>query len=153
MTRSSGHVRPAVVGLLVLTLAAGACTTQRAANGSSDAMAGMAPMLSVERFLQAANARDFEAMGQLFGTADGPVDRDAQELELQMATMAEILRHQDYQIVSEQRAPGRENPTNRIGVNMRKNDQTIRDVGFFVVQTADGRWFVEQIELEKITGA
>ena len=143
--------RLGAASILLLVAASTACTTRT--SSASGSMAGMAPMLSVERFLQAANARDFDAMASLFGTADGPVKRPAHELELQMATVAEILNHEDYQIVSERRAPGRVNPTNRIGVNILKEGQMIRDVGFMVVQTDDGRWFVESIDLEKITGA
>lgn len=153
MSRTTAPIRPGILCLLLLaSVTSGACTTQPV-RGGSNPMAGMGSMLSVERFLQAANARDFEAMAQLFGTADGPLEYRRQETELRMATIADILRHEDYQVVSEQRAPGRAAPTNRIGVNIRKNGQLIRDVGFLVVQTDDGRWFVEEIELEKVTGA
>ena len=146
------RLRPGVLlSLLAASALLAACTTQRP-SGSS-AMAGMGSMLSVERFLQAANARDYEAMAQLFGTADGPVEGERTEIELRMATIAEILRHEDYQIVSEQRTPGREHPTNRVGVNVTRQGELIRDVGFMVVQTDDGRWFVQEIELDKITGA
>lgn len=116
-------------------------------------MAAVAPMLSVERFLQAANAGDFEAMARLFGTADGPVKGDRKQIELEMATIAEILRHRDYQIVSERRAPGRENPTHRVDVDLTNPaGRVIREVPFHVVQSDDGRWLVEEIDLEKVTG-
>ena len=52
---------------------------------SAAALAGVAPQLSVERFLQAANARDFEAMERLFGTHDGPISGDRLELEVRMS--------------------------------------------------------------------
>ena len=113
----------------------------------------MGPVLSVERFLQAANAKDFDAMARLFGTADGPVSWPQIEVELRMATIAEILLHQDYRIVSEQRAPGREHPTNRIGVDLTRRDGVIRDVPFLVVQTKRGNWLVEFIDLEKVTSS
>ena len=38
-----------------------------------DRMAGVQPILSVERFLQVANTGDLEAMALIFGTADGPI--------------------------------------------------------------------------------
>lgn len=113
----------------------------------------MGPVLSVERFLQAANARDFQAMARLFGTADGPIGGPKTEVELRMATIAEILRHQDYEIVAEQMEPGRESPTNRVSVNITRGGEVIRDVPFMVVQTGDGDWLVEQIDLVKITSS
>lgn len=137
----------ALVGAVVST----GCATQTV-EAPPPEMAAMGPMLSVERFLQAANARDFEAMARLFGTADGPVKGDRQEIELWMSTIAEVLRHQDYEIVSDRRAPGHEHPTNRIGVDIRKNrNELVRDVPFLVVRAKSGVWLIEQIDLEKIT--
>ena len=65
-----------VAPVAALTVAASSgCVTQAApARQPSSEMAGMLPVLSVERFLQAANARDFEAMRELFGTHAGPVE-------------------------------------------------------------------------------
>ncbi|MGD2068035.1 MAG: hypothetical protein PVI57_05075 [Gemmatimonadota bacterium] len=141
-----------VAVVLTSAVVSATCTTRSAGNRSSGAMGGMAPVLSVERFLQAANAKDFDAMARLFGTVDGPVEGDPHEIEFRMATIAEILAHEDYEIVSEERAPGRRYPTNRIGVNITKNGEVIRDVPFMVIQTDDGGWLIEEIDLEEITG-
>ena len=142
-----------VAALLVSAAAASAaCTTRPVERPRDDAMAGMAPVLSVERFLQAANARDYDAMARLFGTVDGPIEGESHEIEFRMATIAEILAHEDYEIVSEERAPGRRNPTNRVGVTIVKDGQVIRNVPFMVVRSEDGDWLVEQIDLPKITG-
>jgi len=172
--RSRLMILPMMVGIVLTP----ACTTQvtRAANGPVPAldgdrpapeaapagtsamgapvegMAAVAPMLSVERFLQAVNARDFEAMSSLFGNHLGPVQMDPVDLELQMAILAEVLRHQDYRIVSERRAPGRQHLTNRIGVNLTIGGRVIPDVEFLVVQTASGGWMVEKIDVEKVAG-
>jgi len=54
--------------------------------------------------------------------------------------------------VSESRVPGRVNPTTRIGVDLSFRGRTVRDVPFVVVRTNDGRWFIEQIGLDKVTG-
>jgi len=54
--------------------------------------------------------------------------------------------------VSESRVPGRVNPTTRIGVDLSFRGRTVRDVPFVVVRTNDGRWFIEQIGLDRITG-
>lgn len=151
----STHARPRGALLAVVLMSAAVsttCTTRSVESRPGNAMGGMAPVLSVERFLQAANAKDFDAMARLFGTVDGPVKGDPHEIEFRMATIAQILAHEDYEIVSEEREPGRRNPTNRIGVNITKNGEVIRDVPFMVVQGQDGGWLIEEIDLEEITG-
>lgn len=138
-------------------------------------MASVAPIMSVERFLQAANVRDLDGMSRLFGTVDGPVAETGgtigcgfkklgswfgigercetrQEVEIRMDMIAEIIRHEDYTIVSEVPVAGRLGPSSRIGVNMRVNGRDIDDVPFIVVRTGEGRWLVEEIGLTRITG-
>jgi hypothetical protein len=136
----------AVLGSVALS----GCTT-RTVQGPPGEMAGMLPVLSVERFLQAANARDFEAMRQLFGTRRGPIAGERREIELRMAAIADVLRHEDYRIIEDRREPGREFPTTRVTVTITKGGREIPDVPFFVIQTERGGWLVEQVDLEKIT--
>ncbi len=114
-------------------------------------MSSVAPMLSVERFLQAVNAEDLESMSRLFGTARGPAQGDPLQLETELALIARILQHQDYEVVSDRREFGRTNLTHRIGVNLTIDGRVVPNVGFSVVQADSGRWFVEVIELEKVT--
>ena len=158
--------------IVAVPLLLGGCTTQIVTSGE---MAAVAPMLSVERFLQAANDRDLHSMGRIFGTADGPIIETGgtlgcgfkkfgswlgigercltlQEVEIQMSLLAELLEHEDYTIVSEETVPGRVNPTTRIGVNMRVDGVDIDDVPFLVVQTGDRRWLVEEVGVTRITG-
>ena len=138
----------AVIGVVAL----GACARQVASPARpSSEMAGMLPVLSVERFLQAANARDFQAMRELFGTHAGPIAGERREMEVRMAAIAEVLRHEDYKITGDQREPGREFPTTRVTVTITKGGRQISDVPFLVVQTDKGGWLVEQVDLEKIT--
>ena len=132
----------------------GGCTTrvvERPAPGGGGEFSAIAPQLSVERFLQAVNARDYESMAALFGTFDGPVQRNWTELELQMATLAEILRHSDYRIVSERREPGREHSTQRVGVALTIGGRTFPNVPFLVVQSRDGGWLIEEIDVQAVT--
>ena len=145
------------------------------APGTTGEMAAVAPMMSVERFLQAVNARDYPAMANLFGTQDGPVIDTGgtvgcgfkkfgdwlgmgdscptwPQIEQRMDLIAQILTHEDYRIVSENRVAGRTAPTTRIGVNLVLNaEDTITDLPFTVVQTGEGRWLIEQIALERVT--
>ena len=152
--------RAALSGLAVTVLAA--CTTQVVSEPSSGAStsqlsAGVAPALAVEAFLNAANDDDWATMGRLFGTKDGPFERTGgsrQEVELRMNAIALILKHNDFSVVAQNRAPGRENPTIRVGVDITTDDGIlVPDVGFFVVESNDGPWLVEEIELVKLTAA
>lgn len=163
----------ALLTLLVLGLAGCVSTPNEAPGG----LAGLAPVLSVERFLQAANAGDLDAMARLFGNADGSIaDRmggsfgcafrrmgswiglgdaclDREEIELRMNAIALILQHDDYRIRSEGQVPGRAQPTTRIGVDIDRAGETFADVPFNVVQTTDGRWLVEEIDLGAVAAA
>ncbi len=159
--------------IVAVSLLLGGCTTTQYV--TSGEMAGIAPALSVERFLRATNARDLHGMARIFGTEKGPIIETGgpvkcgfkklgswigigqrcytyQEVELRMDAIAQILRHQDYTLVSESRVPGRVNPTTRIGVNLTIRGRTIRDVPFLVVRGKDGRWLIEEIGLERVTG-
>lgn len=161
------------MGLGVLLLLAVAACTQYVV--PSQSMAGTAPILSVERFLQAANAGDLDAMGRIFGTPDGAIlERtgnpvtcafrrvgswfrlgsrcpNRQEVELRMNAIAMILRHSSYQIRGEGEVPGRMQPATRVMVDITQGSQVARDVPFVTVQTRDGRWMVEEIGLERVT--
>lgn len=158
--------------LLSLPLLVTGCSTTA---GPSAEAASVAPILSVERFLQATNARDLESMARIFGTEDGPVAETGgtigcgfkklgswiglgrrcatwAEVELRMDAIAQILQHGDYTIASERSVPGRAHPTSRIGVNLVVSGETILDVPFVVVRTGGGRWLIEEIGLTRITG-
>lgn len=166
---------PRALALLLLVSAVAAGCASSAAPTSR--MAGNQPMISVERFLQAANTGDLEAMGRIFGTSSGSMadqmggtfscafrrmgswirvsDRcvTRQELELRMNVIALILRHDTYRIRSESPVPGRQRPTVRIGVDLAHGVSRYPDVPFVIVQSRDGRWLIEQIGLERITQA
>jgi hypothetical protein len=139
-------------------------------------LAAVAPQLSVERFLQASNARDYVTMASLFGTTDGPIGDTGggmgcglklfvawlpgvsrclrwEDVELRMAAIADVLRYQDYRIVSERIEPGRSTMTNRIGVDLTRPGSVVRDVPFLVVRTGQGRWLVQEIDLQRVAGS
>jgi len=151
-----------------------ACATRV---GSPDPMAGLGSSLAVERFLQAANGQDLDGMARIFGTPDGPIiDTGStfgcafkkigswfgmsdsclvyQEIELRMHVISQILMHEDYRIVSESDVPGRVDRTTRIGVDLvGVGGREVADVGFLVVRmVGNGRWLIQEIELEKLTG-
>ena len=150
------RLRPVSIAVVLALPLVSACTTRtvqpRSGATAAQEVAVLAPVLAVERFLQAVNAEDFETMAGLFGTAQGPFQGEPTEVELQMSIIAQILRHDDYEIATDRREPGRVNPTRRIGVNLTIGRRRIPDVSFLVVQTGAGNWMVEEMDLEKVTG-
>jgi hypothetical protein len=158
------------LGLLTIavTLSAmvSACTTQTMPN----AVAPVAAQLSVERFLQAANDRDVQSMGRLFGTQNGPLGDTGGtfgcafkkigswfggtsclkrvEVELRMDAIASVVQHQDYRIVREEPVAGRTSPTRRVVVDFDMGDRAVNGAPFVVVQTNEGRWLVQEVPLE-----
>jgi hypothetical protein len=136
----------------------------------------MGAQLSVERFLQAANERDVVAMGNLFGTHEGPLMdtgstlgcafkkigswfggsacENRQNVEIRMDAIASILLHQDYRIVGQSRVAGRLHPTQQVMVDMTTDEgRDVSGVPFVVVQTGDGYWLVEQVDLQSVMAA
>lgn len=141
------------IGFLAL-MAAGvaACTTQTVRGGGSGLVAGTSPLQSVERFLASVNARDLDDMMAGFGTHEGPIGGDRRENEIWMDALATILEHERYEIVSERQVPGREHPTTRVGVTLTIGGQVYPDVSFLTIRTREGRWMVQEIDVERITG-
>ena len=158
-------------GLLILWAFASACSS-----GSMNAtVAPVAAQLSVERFLQAANQRDFDSMGRLFGTANGPAMETGStfgcffkkigswfggnactrrvDVELRMDAIASIIRHDDYRIAREESVAGRTSPARRVIVDLTIEGEPVNAMPFIVVRTGEGRWLVEEVPLERIMAA
>ena len=157
----------------MVLLVTGGCASVPA--GQVASIADVAPMLSVERFLQAANTRDLDAMARMFGNADGPIAERASnpfvcafkrmgswiglgepcssrlEIELRMNAIALIIQHDDYTVRGESSVTGRSRPTTRVSVDLVRGNERFVDVPFVVVQTSNGRWLVEEIGLERMT--
>ena len=165
-------IRPRLFGLLlIVALVPAACSS----GSQYSTVAPVAAQLSVERFLQAANDRDFQSMGRLFGTRDGSAWETGStfgcffkkigswfggtsctkkvDVELRMDAIASIIRHDDYRIVREEAVAGRTSPTRRVMVDMTIEGAPVRSMPFVVVQTGGGRWLVEQVPLEQIMAA
>jgi hypothetical protein len=155
-----------VVTLIALS-AAGCTTTVQRGPG-----AGVVAQLSLERFLQAANERDIESMGRLFGTVNGPVwDTGStfgcffkkigswfggnscvkhDDVEVRLDAIARVLEHQDYKVVREEPVAGRLNTATRIFVDLTVDGEKVPDIPFVVVRTGGGQWLVEEIDLQKV---
>ena len=109
---------------------------------------------AVERFLQLAADRDYVGMGWVFGTADGAVlERDpAPEVEQRMYAIASILQHDGFVVGNGTAVPGRVGEAQLFDVIMTRSTTTYR-VPFTAVRGPGGRWFVEQVDVEAITGS
>lgn len=168
-----------MIGFRKLALVTLALATQTACTTvvtEAPAPASIGAQLSVERFLTAANERDFQAMGRLFGTREGASMetggtfgcafkkigswfggsscRSKQDVEIRMDAIANILEHQDYRIAGEARVAGRTTPATQVLVDLTMNDGLrARGVPFLVVRTDDGRWLVEQVDLQAVMAA
>ena len=148
-----------LLGAAMIVAAGWGCSTQQvtpspspsAGGGGADVM-GLGPSLTVERFLQAANAREWSTMMRLFGTENGPVDWDRQYGELHMNLLAEVLQHGDFQIGTASAVPGRPTATQTLLVTLEQSNRTVEDVPFTVVQDRNGNWLVEEIDTVKLTG-
>jgi hypothetical protein len=158
--------------LLLIGLVLAGCASSP---GGSSSAAPVQPVLSVEQFLRAANTRDFVQMARIFGTGEGPiVDQTGggfscafrrmgswiglgercvpwEEIEYRMSLIAEILKHDDYQVRSETSVPGRSRQTIQIGVDILQAGTRYPEVPFLVVRSAEGRWLVENVDLTRIT--
>lgn len=166
----SGEARGGGPAYWWTVLLAAACATASPVPPAGDP----GPVRAAERFLDAANRRDLDALAQAFGTCRGPIAGTSggfgcglrrlgswlaiadpcptrQEIELRMHALAAVLRHDGYEVTSTRPVPGRDRAVTRIAVEIRRGARIHHDVGLVVVRTSAG-WLVEAVELEKITG-
>ena len=106
---------------------------------------------AVGQFLDAAKRNDYQVMSRLFGTRDGPAERrlGRVEVEQRMYILSSILRHESYALRRMAVAEGE--GQQRVAADMvgtRNGDVTVP----FLTVYNDGRWFVEQIQTEALTG-
>lgn len=156
---------------LALVLAGCVSQTTSAPTPTRSVASDLAPALTVERFLQAANvvaqgitgqrdaagtpsaaSTELETMGRLFGTTSGSALRiyPRSEVEERMAILATILRHDDYRIVGEGLVPGRIGKAVQIVVQLTIDGSEI-NVPFTVVHSEKDGWLIERFNAEAIT--
>ena len=166
--RFSVGPRPWTVGLLTALVVASACTTV-VQQGPG---AGVVAQLSLERFLEASNARDIPTMGRLFGTTDGPIMDTGgtfgcmfkkigswfggsscvkkREVEVRLAAISDIVRFEDYRVTREESVAGRMDEARRIWVDFTVNQAQVTNVPFVVVKGPGGQWLVEEVDLQRL---
>jgi hypothetical protein len=112
----------------------------------------LAPTMTIERFLRAANQNDLDTMAALFGTREGSINRlwSRREADDRMFLLASLLRHTDYRIEAEQVVPGRREEATQFTVRLQVAQGSV-PVPFTLVQSRGQLWLIEQIGIERIT--
>jgi hypothetical protein len=105
---------------------------------------------AVRAFMSAAKQQDLQALGAVWGNANGPA-RDAisrEELEKRELIMMKCLRHDRYDIAGEAPNPG---GSRAMVVNLTYKDLS-RSTNFVVVRGPANRWYVEKFDLDPLQG-
>lgn len=108
---------------------------------------------AITRFLDAAQAENYQGMWAVFGTAEGPaIERfGVQETESRMIILARLLKHDGYDL----------RLANLAGLGARRNRYEVRMTGtrkgsvmvpFVTAQDDRGRWYVEQLQADRLSG-
>lgn len=149
------RVRPGswVAGVILLSLTA--CASSGGGGDSAATIESAYGALSAEsavgQFLDAAKRSDYQLMSRLFGTREGPAaERNGRiETEQRMYVLASLLRHDSYSL---RRVPVAEaEGQNRIAADMVGTRQGNVSVPFLASNNR-GRWFVESIGTDALTG-
>lgn len=152
-------IRIALVALTAIALAA--CGSSRGGAGSGDVDAP-APVggygaesaeSAITRFLDAAQAENYEGMWTVFGTAEGPaIERfGVQETESRMVVLARLLKHEGYELRLSDLA-GLGPQRSRYEVRMRGTRKGDVMVPFVTAHDDRGRWYVEQLQADRLSG-
>jgi hypothetical protein len=137
--------------LALLLLLAAACrqptrTAPAAAGSTGGALA--TPRAAVEAFLQAVHTEDLQAMGAVWGTADGPareqMDRDT--MEKREVVMMCYFRHDTFRIAGETPAAG---GVRNFTVELRRGNEQ-RTTTVTVIPARRGGWYVQKVDIEPV---
>ncbi|HWJ15252.1 MAG TPA: hypothetical protein VNS10_16040 [Gemmatimonadaceae bacterium] len=123
-------------------------TATRPATGN--ATGGADAQGAIRAFMAAAKQQDLQALGGVWGNANGPA-RDAisrEELEKRELIMMRCLRHDRYDIAGEAPNPG---GSRAMVVNLTYKDVS-RSTNFVVVRGPANRWYVEKFDLDPLQG-
>lgn len=122
--------------------------TPASAGGSGTATGAADAVGAVRAFMTAAKAQDLQALGAIWGDANGPA-RDAisrDELEKRELIMLKCLRYDRYAIVGD--APS-EGGSRTLVVNVTYKNLS-PSTNFTVVRGPANRWYVQVVDLEQL---
>jgi hypothetical protein len=134
-----------VAGLVFLAACASGPQTVR--NDGSFAGAA-APQLAFDTFLKAANEKDIQAMGTVFGTKAGPAREtmDRTELEKRLIILSCYFAHDTARTLGEDRGV---EGHRELRVELKKGNLT-RQTTFFTIQGPGKRWYVDNIDIAAV---
>lgn len=131
----------------------GACASSGAVLSSPRSEYGsMTPEQTVHAFLDAAQSKDYERMGQQFGTHKGPAELTlgVKDVEQRMVVLAAFLEHSGYDVKAAHQAL-LQPYEHRLDVTLTGTSRGTVTLPFITVRTDEGRWFVEKIDLSNLT--
>lgn len=135
---------------LVGSLLASACASGGGLSEDEALYGAASAETAVRAFLEAASEEDYQRMGRLFGTAEGPAERNMSrsELDQRMFILAALLDHQEAAV---RRSPLTEGPNQvRFMVDLvgtRNGDVRVP----FIAVSSRGRWYVERVITDALT--
>jgi len=108
---------------------------------------------AVVQFLDAAQNEDYEGMWTVFGTTRGPAIQrfGVQETEARMVVLSRLLKHRDYELRVANLA-GLGPDRTRYEVRMEGTRKGNVMVPFVTVHDGRGRWYVEQLDADRLSG-
>lgn len=145
--RAAAALAAAVAGLLAACASSGGgLAGDPAEYGSPD------PRMAIERFLDGAAAKDYQAMGKQFGTSAGPAEArlGITEVEQRMIYLSGLLSHRGYEIREADLARTGPDRTRFVVTLDRRRGERV-DVPVVAAVTEDERWFVERIDTDPLT--
>lgn len=110
------------------------------------------PEQAVRTFLDAASSKDYERMGEQFGTRNGPAELDfgAKDIQQRMVVLAAFLVHSDYSVEAASQSLLKPYER-RFAVHLKGTSRGAVTIPFITVTTKDNRWYVERINLDPLT--
>jgi len=144
---------PGAATLVAAAFLAAGCASSGAVLSAPRAQYGSpTPEQAVSTFLDASSSKDYERMGQQFGTHDGPAELKlgAKDVEQRMVVLAAFLTHDDYTVEAGSQSL-LESYERRFQVHLTGTSRGAVTVPFVAASTQDGRWYVERIDLDPLT--
>ena len=144
-----------IVGVVVLTAVAGCRTSTNSAapTPATTTMVGAGtgapdPASALRGFLDAAKAQNIQGISAYWGDKDGSARGrfPKAEEEQREIIMARCLRHDRYDVIGDAPAMG---GGRTFAVALSRPGKTVT-TNFDVVPAADHRWYVQQVDMEKL---
>jgi len=149
------NVRPGswvAAAILLLTTACASSGGSGSAATIESSFGALSAESAVGQFLDAAKRKDYNLMSRLFGTREGPATETLGRIETEqrMYVLAAFLRHESYTL---RRVPVAEAEGQRRVVADMVGTRNGSVAVPFLASVSKGRWFVEQITTEALSGS